>query len=192
MSTEFLSLILDFAVLTALSGTIYYALRLSKSLNNFRAHRNEMKTLIAELSKNINEAQGAIEGLKATSNIAADNLDDVLHESKKMADELKIINETSDSLANRLENLASKNRKLTQGLGTPDAYDFDDSDEDEEFFDDPKPANTDREPVDPPSFFIQDRDFDDGEDGDTALLSEAEKDLLEALQGKKSSGGGRG
>jgi len=188
MSTTLLSLILDLAVLSALTGTIYFALRLSKSLNNFRAHRNEMKTLIAELAKNINEAQGAIAGLKATSTIAADNLDEVLHDSRRMAEELKMINETSDSLANRLEGLASQNRKAPRPY--PDLDDVA-----EEYFDEPLPANSDDVQIEPPSFFIQDREFEQDEDlpADTdqghEFVSQAEKELLLALKNKKSGGG---
>ncbi len=192
MSTTILSLVLDIAVLTALAGTIYFALRLSSSLNNFRAHRNEMKSLIAELTKNINDAQTAIEGLKATSNIAADNLEDVLHDSRRMAEELRMINETSDSLANRLEGLASQKGVL--GEGSEPSY-FD-ADEEEEFFEEPRAANTDDGPIEPPSFFIQDREFDDADGDDNTdsanetFVSEAERELLQALQGRKKSGRG--
>lgn len=179
MSMSLLSIILDFAVMTALIGTIYFAMRLSNSLNNFRAHRNEMKSLIAELSKNINDAQNAIEGLKATSNIAADNLDDVLHDSRRMAEELKMINESSNNIADRLEKLAAGG----------ESYESSSEFEEEEYYDELEAANSDDAPLEPPSFFIQDREFDDNEDSE--LISEAERDLLQALKNKKKSGGGR-
>lgn len=199
MSNALLSLIMDFAVLAALAGTIYVAMRLSKSLNNFRSHRNEMKSLIAELAKNINEAQTAIEGLKATSNIAADNLDDMLHDSRRMAEELKMVNETSNSLANRLEGLASKNRNPSQPVSGFDV--------EEEYFEEPDAANTDDMPPEPPSFFIHDREFDDEADeanenatsdlsanntnnnvdnASKEFISEAERELLAAIKRKKS------
>ena len=176
MSSELLSLILDFAVLAALTGTIYFAFRLSRSLDNFRKHRNEMKTLIAELAKNINDAQDAIDGLKATGNIAAQNLEDVLHDSRRMAEELKIINETSDSLASRLEKMASGASGFVPH-------------EEEEYFAEPQAANTDEGPgssdIEPPSFFIQDREFDDEDNQNEDFVSEAERELLQALQGRK-------
>lgn len=193
MSMTLLSIILDCAVMAALAGTIYFAMRLSNSLNNFRAHRNEMKTLIAELSKNINDAHSAIEGLKATSNIAADNLDDVLHDSRRMAEELKMINETGESLAGRLEKLASSARGRSGGSVRSPEFE-------EDYYDEPQAANTDSGPdgeaVEPPSFFIQDREFDDEETAggnkvDEDFVSEAEKDLYKVLQGYKKSGGGR-
>ena len=186
MSTPLLSIILDIAVLAALIGTMYFAFRLSSSLNNFRAHRNEMKSLIAELSKNINTAQGSIEALKATSNIAADNLDDVLHDSRRMAEELKIINETSESLANRLEGLASGKGAAAMKK----AMMYEESDDD--YFDEPQAANSDSNAIEPPSFFIQDREFENDDapaNTDDDFISEAERELLQAIQGRKSSGG---
>lgn len=179
MDTTALSMIMDIAVLAALAGTIYYAQRLSTSLTNFRAHKNEMKTLIAELAKNINDAQDAIDGLKATSNRAADNLDDVLHDSRRMGEELKLINETSESLANRLEAIASKS---SQSFAAPE----------EEYYDEPLAANTDTgnagEVIEPPSFFIRDHEFEADEETEE-FISEAEKELMEALKGGKKNRG---
>lgn len=183
MTAELLSLILDFVILVALVGTIYYAFTLSRSLNNFKKQREEMKTMINELVKNIDDAQTAIDGLKAASHIAADNLDDVLHESRKMADELRIINDTSNSLANRLEKTASGTRTARPPVA------FDEDDFDDEIAD--KKASS-SEVIEPPSFFIQDRDFeDDGDLGEDADLSRAERELIEALQGQKQGRGGR-
>ncbi len=186
MTAELLSLILDFVILVALVGTIYYALHLSRSLNSFKKNRDEMKAMIGDLTKNIDDAQTAIDGLKAASHIAADNLDDVLHESKKMAEELRMINETSNSLANRLESSASASRAHAP---TPPSY-IEDMDEGDDF--DPEPVDNDV--IEPPSFFIQDREFedDDFDDNEDVELSRAERELIEALQGQKHQGqGGR-
>jgi chromosome segregation ATPase len=197
MSTALLSLVMDFFVLAALGGTIYYTLRLSKSLANFKSSRDELKLLIQELTQNIDEAQRAIEGLKKTSNIAADNLDGVLHESKKMAAEMKFINETSDGLANRLEKLAERNRKVAESMNPAASMIEPDPD-----YPSYRPARASN--VDMPSFFIQDREYGDDEgegevwsDDEAAaplgqFSSQAEKDLYDALQkNKKKSGGGR-
>lgn len=184
MTAELLSLILDFVILVALVGTIYYAFNLTRSLNNFKKQREEMKKMIGELVKNIDEAQTAIDGLKAASHIAADNLDDVLHESKKMADELKIINDTSNSLANRLEGLAAGNRTAPQSFFGDARYEEDDFDEEE--------AADSGEVVEPPSFFIQDREFEEEDElEEDADLSRAERELIQALQGQQSGRGGR-
>lgn len=202
MLTGILSLVMDVFVMAALGGAIYYTLRLSRSLDNFKASRDELKALVTDLSKNIDEAQRAIEGLKKTSNVAADNLDGVLHEARKMASEMKFINETSEGLAGRLEKLAERNRQIAEGLNPVSAAAS-------AYAPDPDfPARPHRAAasasVDMPSFFIHDRDFDEGQEpsapfgGDDdegqpgAFASQAEKDLYEALQrNRKSSGGGR-
>lgn len=190
MKTELLSLILDFAVLLALGGTIYYVMRLSTVLNNFKKHRTELKKIILELTKNIDHAQSSITGLKAASDTAADNLDDALHDARRMADELKMINETSDSLASRLEETARKSR-----LAVPQNHDFIDE-LDEEFS---TAEEDDRAVVEPPSFFIQDTEFETPHEGDDGLgvagandfSSQAEKELYDALQQNKKKAGGR-
>lgn len=193
MSTEILSLIMDVFVMGALGGTIYYTLRLSRSLNNFKSSREELKALIADLGKHIDEAQGAIEGLKKNSNIAADNLDGVLHDAKKMAAEMKFINETSEGLANRLEGLAERNRKVAEGLNPANIY----AEPDPDFPSQPhRPAASSN--IDAPSFMIQDREFEDDLDEEFEseeglnFASQAEKDLYDALQKNKKKSGGRG
>ncbi len=190
-----LSLFMDLAVMAALAGTIYYTLRLSKGLNSFKSSREDLRLLIQELSQNIDEAQRAIEGLKKTSNIAADNLDGVLHESKKMASEMKFINETSEGLANRLEKLAERNRKVAENLNPVSMREPDPD------FPSHRPASASN--VEMPSFFIQDREYDAGTDEEEEWVdegpsqaphqfaSQAEKDLYDALQKNKKKSGGR-
>ncbi len=184
MSADLLSLIMDFVVLVALGGTIYFAMRLNNGLTNFRSSREELKTLISELSENIDQAQSSIESLRKASNTAANNLEDVLHDSKRMAEDLRMINDASNSLANRMEGLAQKNRLAAQNLTNEDF-------EDDEFFDEEN--GNDNAPIrgniETPSFFIQDKEFDDNDTGE--FSSQAEKELYEALKKnkKKRSGG---
>lgn len=187
--SNLLSVILDVVVLMALGGTIYYAMRLSNALDNFRTQRSELKSLIADLGAHIDEAQNAIAGLKKASDVAADNLDDVVHDAKRMAQELKLINEASDAMADRLERVA-----IARSGGE---------------YHDPRPFEEDLEKLEKdfagdedivaPSFFIQDSHFDEEEDvdwgdeqGGEGFASQAEKDLYEALQkNKHKASGGR-
>lgn len=207
MNPELLSLIMDFVVLMALAGTIYYALRLSRSLNAFKSHREELKTLILDLSTHIDQAQKAIGGLKNASDNAATELDDVLHDSRRMAEELKMINDSANAMASRLEGLASgASRNARQDAPN---YDYDDEDADVGFDEGDhaevlaairqgrKEADVKKDMDAPPSFFIKDADHmrdDDEAEGDLAggeFVSQAEKELYQALQkNKKQSGGG--
>jgi ABC-type transporter Mla subunit MlaD len=197
MNPALLSLLMDFVVLVALAGTIYYAMRLSKALNSFKSHREELRGLIGELSSHIDQAQRAVISLKSASETAANDLDDVLHDSRRMAEELRMVNETGENLANRIEGLASRSAKAVQNESSAGSYEaFEDEYASDAFSESlreaeaPKPADK----IDAPSFFIQDNDFsasdDDGLSGDDQeFSSQAERELYEALQKNKSRGG---
>lgn len=186
MSMTALNLILDISILVCLVFTIYYALRLSKNLNDFRAHRKEFEGVIAELSRNINVAQKAIGDLRESSQIYGQELQDIIGESQHMADDLRLVNEASDSLAERLENLAGRNSRIVQGVD--DLGDYEDEDD----------GLMEGVADEPESFSIQDPDFQgakedyDVEDEDAYFESEdqefqsqAEKELYEALRQNK-------
>ena len=172
MSGEALSLILDVAILICLGITIYYAFVLSRSLNNFRRHRKDFETLIGTLSQNIEAAQGAIDQMKDTSQSAGMDLQDLIDDSRMLADELQLMNEAGNSLAKRLESLAERNRLAAQGLDTGDV------DEEEETGHSYEPPAENGQNA--PSFFIQDRDYNDDEDADDGgfLSSQAGKGAL--------------
>lgn len=178
-----LSLVMDFVVLLALAGTIYYAMRLSSALNNFKSHREELKGLLIDLSTHIDQAQTSINALKNAGDAAANDLDDVLHDARRMAEELKLINETGNSLATRLENAASdaaqnmpRNNGIGESLVASQAESFEEERRDDDL----------------PSFFIKDADFEDAEDDfvrgevdNGQFSSRAEKELYDALQSQR-------
>ena len=176
-----LGLILDVMVLVFLGVTIYYAMKLSRSLNSFRSYRQDFEKLLDELTRNIVEAQRAIHNLKITSGDAGKNLEKTIRESRLLADELQIMNESGHSLAKRLEGGIDKNRRSAP--------------------EETASAKSRRNPEAMPSFSIQDREF--GDDSDTEshdwtsddfpehLQSQAERELYSALQKSKKSPGRR-
>ena len=183
MSGEILSIILDILVLACLGATIYYTLKLSRSMNDFRAHKQEFDKLINELGRNIEEAYGAIEKLKLSGNKSGSDLSAVLGESKALADELRLMNETGNSLAARLEKLAEKNRRIAQGLDEEDEYD-------EQLYRHVEQMETglSKGTADVAGgFTIHDREFDDQDsDADAPeLQSQAEQELFRAIQKHK-------
>lgn len=179
MNFQLLSFVLDILVLIGLGVTVFYALKLSKSLNGFRQHRQEMNKLIEELSKNIDEALRAIDGLKLAGERSGRDLQKIINESRAMADELQLVNESSNSLANRLESLAEKNRMIAQGFEEPGEYAS-------------APESARNITNEKPAFAIYDRDFgasaeEKDEDFAGNLQSQAEKELFQALQKNKKS-----
>lgn len=174
-----LSLLLDVIVLAGLGVTIFYCIRLSASLNNFRQYRQEFNVLLQDLSQNIDKAQNAIAKLKDSSFEAGEDLQKVINNSRNLADELQLMNDMGNALANRLERVSEKSRGASAGKAD---------------FEDDKSKNSTRKAASKPAFFIQDREFeddmvdadngfeDDMDDDTGEFQSKAEKELFEALK----------
>ena len=203
MDTALISLIMDALLLLALAGTMFFVFKLTKSLNNFKAQRDQMRVMITELSSNVDMAQEAITALKSSTNNAANELDDLLHESRRMAEELKLINDSGNSLANRLEGLASSartnpapnnpapNNVAMPSFGANGGQKTQAEPEDLGFDDDLSAFDKGDEGL--PSFFIKDADFENApaeeEAGPSQFSSKAERELYEALQKNKTRQG---
>ena len=189
MSTEYLKIILDLVILIGLGCFMYYALRLSKALNAFRAYRNEFESVIRQLNAHIDNAQKSIEQLKTTSKTSAEDLRKLVKDAQFLADDLQIINESGNNLAARLEGLAEKNRRAL-----PAGTDYEAT---LKHHDNVRDIARHRKDEDG-DFFIQDREFEEDDfsdqnsaydDDDPALndlSSDAEKELYRAL--KKTGG----
>jgi ABC-type transporter Mla subunit MlaD len=201
-----LSLVLDIFIVILLAGTIFYTARLSFYLKNFRQNRSELKQIIADLSKQIDKAEKSIDGLHKAADEAGADLQSRMNKANSMFDELDIIVQTGDSLATRLEDLAVKNRKIIEGA-QGDVATLQDVMEETASYDervgnlirhvDEQTASQQGEAKMEvaPVFSIRDPELEKGAkkqktDGftleDNEVLSEAERDLYEALQ-KKSS-----
>ena len=177
MNTAYLSIGLDVVILIALGVTIFYAFRLSSALHKFRSYRREFDGLMHELNTHIEHAYEAIRTMKETSNRSADDLELMYHQAKKMADELKIINEASNSVAGRLESAT------VGGADDSNPPDFLSTVEHIK----PKAKKKKKKQKEEP-FAIQDREFEEaGFDPEAeGLQSEAEKELYDALKRNKS------
>lgn len=206
MITTLLSFGLDIVILVALGITIFYAIRLSSNLNKFRLHREEFESFMGDLNKSIEAAEDAVENLKQASLATGDQLRRKVRDGQHLADELKIMIESGESLANRLEQSAegASGKKVKKKVKTEPQSNVQDIEENDWFLDDiPEPPNNNEKPQrgeDIPSFFIQDREFnDEGEVGHEAnadqanenLQSQAERELYEALQKNKKTKSGK-
>lgn len=200
--TALLSLFIDGLILLFLAVTIVYAARLSIHLKRFRDNKAELEKVIIDLSTHIEKADKAIKGLNLTVKESSKELKSHTDNATAMADELQIIIESGDSMANRLEALAVKNRKILEGdtgdleelrkLTQEHAKDpYDDRVENVVRHAD-KGRRTQDEPV-KSVFDIRDMDVERGDQTDSGftfdgddddILSEAERDLYAALQGR--------
>lgn len=105
-----LGLVLDILVLLCLGVTIFYASKLSVYLNSFRKSREDMDRFIKKLSKDITHAEHVVESMNVSAQETVEKLQSLVHEARFLSDELRFMNETGDSLANRLEKLAESNK----------------------------------------------------------------------------------
>lgn len=111
------SVILDVVVLLFLGITIIYIFRLSRSLDAFKGHRREFDRVVTDLLSSIDQAERSVRDLKQVSTQEALALETLITQSKALSEELKIINDASESMAKRLEILAAENRRVAQHGG---------------------------------------------------------------------------
>ncbi len=200
-----LGLFLDGLILVLLGVTIFYAIRLTKSINTFRRSRAELGNLLEDLSNNIAQAEQAILGMKEAARESGKELQDVIEESKDLREELRFMNEAGNNLASRLGDLAEKSRAVAEGHGAV-VPDEDVAEEKPVTVSTKKAATNGKAAIQPPVFNIRDPDFDKGEAPEAAapvieegddpadtgtFQSKAERELFEALQkssGKKAGG----
>lgn len=117
MGSNVMALVLDIVVIVMLGVTIFYALRLSRHLDTFRSNRSDMEKLIRELSTQITRAQEGISTLDEISKERGDELRRLVAKAQGLSDELQLMTESGNSLAGRLEGLATKNRTMIDELG---------------------------------------------------------------------------
>ncbi|MCF8496363.1 MAG: DUF6468 domain-containing protein [Alphaproteobacteria bacterium] len=202
MNSDLIGMGLDIVVLAVLGITIHVALRLSRGLNEFRRTRAEFSHVVNELNISIDRAQKSIRDLKSMGLEVRQNMGGATGEGGALIDELKIMIESGNSLAARLESLAGDAR---QGRVAP-----------------PPPRRTNRTDIDErlykslaamelsgqagseePAFSIRDRADTENEEGyedfsgwaeedprgteseEGSFQSEAERDLYEALRKKR-------
>ncbi len=105
------SLFVNIVILAALAVTIFYCLRLSRQFNQMRADRKAFETLIQSLNLASSRAEASIRSFKETAVGNGDILQDKINKSRALSDELEIMIQAGDSLADRLQALAEKSRR---------------------------------------------------------------------------------
>ncbi|MAM35001.1 MAG: hypothetical protein CMH28_08000 [Micavibrio sp.] len=109
-----IGLIIDVVILLFLAATIFYAMRLSSQLKILKDSKAELEQLVSNLAINITRAQEAIQEMHDVADDSGAQLHGLLKKAQGLSEELEIITEAGDSLANRLENLAGEAGKKTR------------------------------------------------------------------------------
>jgi hypothetical protein len=106
--TAILSLLLDGIILVLLGATIFYAIRLNKSLGEFRTSRVGMDRLLNDLTGQIDRAGQAIQNLRDGAKESGRELQSRINEANALSQELQILMESADNMAERLEQNAPR------------------------------------------------------------------------------------
>jgi hypothetical protein len=97
------NLILDLLVAALLAATLFYSFRLERRLRAFRSGQDGLREVIERLDAATDNARAAIEAIKVAGSEAAEQLDKRVRGAQALVDELKVIVESGDNLAARLE-----------------------------------------------------------------------------------------
>lgn len=98
----YIGLAFDVLILAALLVTIRQAMRLSRDFNQMQADRKAFEALISSLNIAASRAESAIKALRETAVETGDSLQDKINKGRALADELDIMIQAGDSMANRL------------------------------------------------------------------------------------------
>ncbi|MGE4312956.1 MAG: DUF6468 domain-containing protein [Pseudobdellovibrionaceae bacterium] len=105
-----LGFIMDVVILVTLAATIFYAMRLSGQLKILKDSKSQLELLVSNLAINITRAQEAIQEMHDVANEASDTLQGAIKQARGMSDELELITEAGENLADRLEAAATGKR----------------------------------------------------------------------------------
>ena len=100
------AVIIDLVTIVVMCFAVFYAARLNRALSRARDGRSELAQLIVSLTEAHTKAEAAIKNMKTTAAEYDAALQKQITVSRGLADELMLINESSNALANRMERLA--------------------------------------------------------------------------------------
>ncbi len=183
MSPGLFPVILDILVLFLLAGTIYFAVRLSSHLRVFSESRGELEKILGDLSANILRAEAAIDGLRQTAREAGRDLQQRINDGREVSQELQIMTESGNNIAGRLETAVKSKRAPSPSL-RPEREEASARSAGGFAIRDPEFGIDDEEDDNQDKLFMDDADDEGG-----SFQSRAEKDLFEALSGRRRKAG---
>lgn len=109
----FVDLFFNVVILIALGVTIFHCLRLSRQFNEMQANRKAFEALIQSLNVASSRAEAVIRSLKEAAMDSGDALQEKMGRARALSEEMEIIIQAGDNLANRLQAVAEKGRRAT-------------------------------------------------------------------------------
>ena len=108
---SYVGLFFDIVILAALAVAIFYAVRLSKQFDRMQADKRAFEQLIQALNVASGRAESAIRALKEAAIGSGDTLQEKINAARAMSEELEIMVQAGDNLAERLGTIAEQSRK---------------------------------------------------------------------------------
>jgi len=102
-----ISLAVDVSIFLALVVAIYYCIKLSRQFDEMKNNQKAFETLIKSMNTASSKAEGAIKNLKLSLVEEGGNLEELINKAKGIENELEIIIQAGDSLADRIEKASS-------------------------------------------------------------------------------------
>ena len=168
-----LGLVLDGAIILLLAVTIVFAARLSLSLKTFRDNRQAFEGLLRDLDARIGAAESTILGLRQAAQEGGQELQEKIDDAQNLHDELSLMTQAADNMARRLEQSASGGLRVNEqepDIEEARVYDLDSK----------KSDNSGPQKFEERLRRIEEKESTE----DAGFMSEAERDLAEALKGK--------
>lgn len=116
----YFGLAVDAAMLGALAFTIYHGVRLSRQFDRLQADRKAFEQFVQSLNLASARAEAAIRSLREAAVESGDALQARIAQARALADEMDIMIQAGDSLANRLGTLAESARKAPGASEQPE------------------------------------------------------------------------
>ncbi len=117
-----IGLILDSLVALLLIVTVVYCYQLNSRLRDLRSGQDGLKDLIRGLNEATERAQAGISQLKIAGDAAGRELQESVTKARSLSDELSLMIEAGNNIADRLEDQAVGNVGASRVKeGTPDA-----------------------------------------------------------------------
>lgn len=119
-----LNLVFDFLIFAALSVVIYYCIGLSRQFTAIKEDRKAFENLIKAMNLATSKADSAVKNMRVAVVEETEALQEKINRAKGLGEELEIIIQAGDSLANRLEEVAYQ-KAMSPNHGS-DYEDYDD------------------------------------------------------------------
>jgi hypothetical protein len=105
-------MLLDILLLIVLVTCIAYCIILTRRINELNNNKNNLTKMLSKFDESIIKAESSIATLNTASSNAIKNLSDLVKNGETLSNDLKLINEVSNKIADRLESNINISKKL--------------------------------------------------------------------------------